>query len=167
MATVAQSYSSAGSVTKSANPTVPQAQVVALTDGEGNIVGPSAGAQASITLASAAQVAGNTGTVFSTAGMSSLAVDVNVTAFTGGTSPTVTFFIDRQGADTQWYRVWSSPAISAAGPFSGNIGPGQAGTATANQSWTSAVLTSTARFGWTITGTPTSVTFSASVVGRP
>lgn len=39
MATVVQSYSTSGSVTKSANPTVPQAQALALTDGEGNIAG--------------------------------------------------------------------------------------------------------------------------------
>lgn len=167
MATVVQSYSSAGSVTKSTNPAVPQAQVVALTDGEGNLVGSSAGALTFLTYLSAAQASANAGTSFPTTGVTSLAVDVNVTAFTGGTGPTVTFFVERLAADGAWYRVWTSPAISAVGPFSGNIGPGQSGTATATQSWVAAVLTGTARFGWVFANAPTSVTFSASVIGRP
>lgn len=165
MPTIGQSYSNVRAVTQGVtNPNTPPAQVMVLSDGEGNIVGPSSsnGSQTFITYLSAAQAAPNTGTSFSTVGVTALAVDLTVTAFTGGTSPSVTFFVDRLAADGLWYRMWTSTGITAAGSTSSNIGPGQAGTGNV-----AAVLTGTARFGWSFIGTPTSVTFSASVIGRP
>jgi hypothetical protein len=110
-----------------------------------------------ITYASAAQATANTGVSFSTAGMTGLAVDVTLTSFTGGSSPSVTFFVDRFGSDGVWYRVWTSSGLTGAGATSASIGPSMG---------TAAVLTGTARFGWSTAGSPTAVTFSASVIGR-
>jgi len=114
-----------------------------------------------LTYPSTAQAAANTGTSFSTSAVTSLAVDVNVTVFTGGASPSVTFFVDRFGADGVWYRTWTSTAISTASSTSVVIGPYPTATGVVT-----AALTSLARFGWSFAGAPTSVTFSASVVGR-
>jgi hypothetical protein len=164
MPNIVQSFSGVHAVTQGVtNPSTPPAQVVVISDGEGNIVTPeSAAPQIILTFLSTAQTAGNTGTSFSTSGISSLAIDATVTAFTGGTAPTIAFFIDRLGADGVWYRVWTEGSpLSSPGVVSENIGPGQSGT-----NGTSAVLTGTARFGWVFTGAPTSVTFSASVIGR-
>lgn len=108
-----------------------------------------------------AQAASNAGVSFSTATTASLAVDITLTSFTGGTTPTVTFFVDRLGSDGVWYRVWTSAALNSAGVTSIQIGPFPAATGIFT-----AVLTGTARFGWTSTGTPTAITFSASVIGR-
>jgi hypothetical protein len=93
--------------------------------------------------------------------IASLAVDITLTSFTGGTTPSVTFYVDRLGNDGAWYRLWTSAALTAAGPTSASIGPGQSGTNAAP-----GVLTGTCRFGWSSTGAPTSITFSASVSGR-
>lgn len=176
MATIVTGSAHPAAVQSATAPNLPAAQAVALTDGEGNVLRMvangdgtatlSGGVSTFLTYLSAAQAAANAGTSFSTAGVASLAVDATVTVFTGGTAPTVTFFIDRLAADNVWYRAWASAAVSAPGTASANIGPGQSGTAPAATSNITAVLTGTARFGWSYTGTPTSVTFSASVIGR-
>lgn len=130
-------------------------------DGTANLVAGSAGAATFLTYLSGAQAVSNTGTSFSTGSVSALAVDVTLTSFTGGTSPTVTFFVDRLGADGVWYRIWTSSALNSATAVSVQIGPFPSGTGIFT-----AVLTGTARFGWSSTGTPTAITFSASVIGR-
>lgn len=107
------------------------------------------------------EAASNTGVSFSTATVSSLAVDITLASFTGGTTPTVTFFVDRLGSDGVWYRIWTSSALNSAGVTSIQIGPFPSGTGIFT-----AVLTGTARFGWSSTGAPTAITFSASVIGR-
>lgn len=114
---------------------------------------------------SAAYTSANTGTAFSTSNITYLAVDMNVTALTGGTSPAVNFFLQRLGADGVWYLVSSLPAISTVSTVTFDVGPGFASTGLPNGTQ-HAVFTTQARFGWTFTGAPTSVTFSASVVGR-
>ncbi len=85
--------------------------------------------------------------------LTTLACDINCTAVAG--AGTVTFFVERQGADGNWYPIWSPAAISGAGVTSTSIGPGCA---------TAAVLTGTLRCRWTIGGT--SVTYSVSIVAR-
>ena len=85
--------------------------------------------------------------------LTTLAADVDCTAVAGGGTATV--FIEREGADGIWYPIWSPTAISGAGITSTSIGPGCA---------TAAVLTSTIRFRWVISGT--SVTYSVSIVAR-
>lgn len=118
-----------------------------------------------ISLPSAARTTPNTGTLFSTASVNYLAVDVTITAFTGGSAPTITFFVNRIGSDGVSYNVWTGAAKNSAGAFSVDLGPGFATAADPNGSQ-HAVFTAQATFGWTISGNPTSVTFSASVVGR-
>jgi hypothetical protein len=85
--------------------------------------------------------------------LTTLAVDINVTAVAG--SGTVAPFIERLGADGVWYAIWDPTAIAATGMTSTSIGPG----CTIPQ-----VVPSTIRFRWVITGT--SVTFSASIIAR-
>ncbi len=88
--------------------------------------------------------------------VSTLAVDVNVTAV-GGTSPTLALFLERQGADGIWYSIWAPAAVTAAGAVSTSVGPGCA---------TPASLTGMLRLRWQLGGTTPSFTFSASVVAR-
>lgn len=102
--------------------------------------------------------AGNSGTL-NTTNVNRIAVDVNLTALTGGTAPTVTFFLDRQGLDGTWYQVWSSGAKSAPAAVSTSVGDGCT---------VSEVIGAAVRLRWTFGGTvnPTSVTFSVSILGR-
>ena len=86
-----------------------------------------------------------------------LGVDINVTALTGGTSPTVTFKLSRVGADGVLYQVWQPTAISAAGVFSTTIGPGCV---------INADLGDLFQLDMVVTGAPTSVTFSASLKAK-
>jgi hypothetical protein len=83
--------------------------------------------------------------------------DFNVTAFTGGTAPTVTFKVSRVGADGILYQVWQPTAISAAGPLSQSIGPGYQ---------TAVDLGDTFQIDMVVTGAPTSITFSGSVKAK-
>ena len=103
---------------------------------------------------------------FSTAETDSLAFDVTVTGFTGGTSPTIQFFIDRQGADGLWYNVIQSQTFSAAGTNSADIGPSYNSSFSPPNGVQHAVLTHQARLRYTTAGAPTGVSFSASIVGR-
>lgn len=88
--------------------------------------------------------------------LTTLAVDVNVTAVSG-TTPTLDVFLERQGADGVWYQVWHPTQIIAVGQASTSVGPGAA---------TPAVLTSKLRLRWAIGGTTPSFTFSASIWAR-
>lgn len=130
-------------------------------DGTASIIAGNPGATTFLTYLSGAQATANSGTSFSTAAVESLAVDITLTSFTGGTSPSITFFVDRLGSDNVWYRIWTSAALTSAGATSVQIGPFPSGTGIYT-----AVLTGTARFGWSTAGSPTAVTFSASVIGR-
>ncbi len=102
--------------------------------------------------------------------VSMVAFDLNVTALTGGTSPTVTFFVERQGADSNWYQVLSTSGITGALTVSVDISPGLTGTYSAppGSAQQHAVLSKAARVRWLFGGTvaPTSVAFTASFVGR-
>lgn len=149
-----------------------QIQVVALADVNGNLIQTSSagtgvsslsspGALTQLTYISAARTTSNAGDSFDSTLLNELAVDATVTTFTGGASPTITFFVDRFGADAVWYRLWTSSAISSPGAVSINIGPFPTGTGTS-----AGVMTQLTRFGWTFANSPTSITFSASVVGR-
>lgn len=102
--------------------------------------------------------AGNSGALAAT-NVARLAVDLTVVSFTGGTAPTITFLVERQGADGKWYQLWTSGAQSTPGATSTSIGDGCTVTH---------VPTGSVRLRWTFGGTvaPTSVTFSASIIGR-
>lgn len=167
MATLKDARTEQAAVVVPTDTTKPSVLAVAMTDGEGNIASSGVGTTA-YALASAAQAITNTGTSFTTTGFQSISLDINLTAFTGGTAPTITFFLERQGNDGVWYRVWQSASQNAAAKLPVTIGastPTVAAGANVAQGVT-AGLTATARFGWSTTGTPDSVTFSASIVGR-
>lgn len=173
MATVQTGYVAGSQValTKGVtNTATPPALAVALTDGEGNLLG-SGGDEPStfLTYVSAAQAVSNAGQSFTTSTVQSLAVDITLTSFTGGTAPAVTYFVDRFGADGVWYRTWTSAALAAAAAVSVAVGAVSAVAATATLEpvqGVPATLTNLARFGWSSTGAPTAITFSASVIGR-
>lgn len=87
-----------------------------------------------------------------------LAVDISVTAITGGVLPTVAFRLSRLGADGILYPIFTTTAISVAGilpPIS--LGPG---------STNSNMFGDNIQLDMITTGGPTSVTFSASIKGK-
>lgn len=98
------------------------------------------------------------------------ALDITLTSFTGGTSPSATFTLQRQGADGVWYVVWTSGATTTATTWSIDLSPSIALGTTGNQNAPAAsvhnVFTDTARFVYAFTGSPTSVNFSASLIAR-
>ena len=85
-----------------------------------------------------------------------LAVDVAVSAVSG-TSPSIALFLERQGADGNWYAIWAPTALTAVGTASTSVGPGLA---------TPEVLTNTLRLRWEVTGTSPNFTVSASIWAR-
>jgi hypothetical protein len=113
---------------------------------------------------SSAETAATGAPEFDTTLIQSVALDITVSALTGGTAPTITFFLERLGLDGKWYPIFSPTAVSAPGTISADIGAFSLAVATA----THAVFTKKARLRWAFGGTanPTSVTFSASIVGR-
>jgi hypothetical protein len=167
MATVKHARIEQAALVVPTDDTKPPAVLVALSDGEGNL-GAGGAAQTLQVIASAAQAPSSSGVTLVTTGVEALSIDINVTAFTGGTAPTITFVGERVGTDGVWYRVWQSAAVNAAGTVKATIGhnvPTVAAGVNVAQGVT-AGLTTGFRLGWSSTGSPTSVTFSASVVGR-
>ena len=85
-----------------------------------------------------------------------LAFDFNVTAVSG-TTPSMTVYIDRKGADGTYYPIYTSAAITATGVTSVSVGPGLPN---------NAAIGNTIRMRWAITGTTPSFTFSASILAK-
>lgn len=83
-----------------------------------------------------------------------IAVDVNLTSVRGA-SPSIAFFVDRQGEDQIGYPVYSPTALTAAGTVSQGIGDG---------AQTNAPLGPYTRLRWTIgsTAVATTVTTGAT-----
>lgn len=106
--------------------------------------------------ASTAYTASGTSGALTVGPLTTLAVDVNVSAV-AGTSPTLDFYLERQGADGEWYQVWHPTQVTAAGVVTTSVGPGCT---------TGAVVLSTMRLRWVIAGTTPSFTWSASIVAR-
>lgn len=115
---------------------------------------------------------------FSTMYITSAAYDATVTAFTGGTSPTITFLFDRQGADGNWYPILPPSGggvvtLSGTG-LTASVDIGLLAQSISGGGVSSVygaahnVFTPTSRVRWSIGGSPaaTSVTFSLSVIGR-
>ena len=91
---------------------------------------------------------------FNTNAITTLAVDATSSTIVG--SGAITLYVERLGADGNWYVMnGSGTAISTATQTSLNIGPGCT---------TTAVLTAQARLRWVLTGTSIEVSFS--VEGR-
>lgn len=107
----------------------------------------------------------------STDGITYGALDITLTAFTGGSAPTIQYYLERQGADGAWYQLLTTGALnSAPQTISIDISPGLSNQVQAPLTSTSqhAVFSHTARLRWVLAGSvaPTSVTFSASLIGR-
>ncbi len=156
-------------------------QVAALGDVNGNVLrtvdagasdGTSflGGAVTLIALPSAAYTGADSPKTCATAGITYGALDLTVTSFTGGSSPTITFWLEREGADTVWYQILTTGAINAATTISVDISPGLNGSYAGPPSSTvqHAVFTASTRLRWALGGSvaPTAVTFSASFIGR-
>lgn len=109
--------------------------------------------------------------VFDTTNWTYAAWDMTLSSFTGGTNPTINFFLERQGADTNWYQIGTTGALnSAPQTISVDISPALNGsiagplTSTVQHN----VFTQTARLRWVFGGgaNATSIAFSASIIGR-
>ena len=122
-----------------------------------NVIGKLLRASATIVnLGAAAQTTnGNSGTLGVDA-YSELAVDINISAVSG-TSPTLNLYIDRLGADGNWYTIWSSAQQTGMGQVSASIGAGLA---------TNQAFGNSARLRWVLGGTTPSFTFSASIIAK-
>ncbi len=127
------------------------------------------GAPSLVAMAQAAYDTTTSPKVFTTTGASMLALDLNVVSFQGGTTPTITFFLERQTANGDWSQIWTSGALNAATNWGVDIGPGFGTFSAPSNLAQHAVLTNSARIRWAFGGgaNPTTVTFSLSVVGRP
>lgn len=125
-------------------------------DDKGRIYVTDLEARTLFTLASAARTVNGSSPNFLTGDLSRVAIDVNVTAV-GGVGPNLRFFLDRLGADGNYYPIWSPAALTAVGTLSTTVGQGMA---------VAQSLAAECRLRWEITGTTPSFTFSASVVGK-
>lgn len=121
-------------------------------------------------LLGAATASGDSGAL-DTTWVEALAVDINITAITGGVTPNITFTLDRLGADGIWYSPVTTGIIAATGKASIDLASAL-GIAIVAAPLTSGaqhmVLGNTTRLSWVFGGgtPPTSVTFSASIIGR-
>ena len=86
-----------------------------------------------------------------------LAVDLNLTSLTGGTSPTVNVVTKRKGADGIYYTIDTPTALTAAGAISRSIGVGAA-----QNVWPGEVI----QVSVVVTGAPTGAAWTLSVQGR-
>lgn len=107
---------------------------------------------------------------FDTSEITYAALDITLTSFTGGTTPSATFTLARQGADGVFYTVWTSTPQTGAITYSIDLSPSVTYQTTGNPNAPDAavhcVFTALARFTYAFAGSPTSVRFSASLVGR-
>lgn len=111
----------------------------------------------------AATATGNTAALDSSATRCA-ALDVNVKTFTGGTTPSIQFFVDRLGGDGIWYPAANTAALTAAGPVSIEISPAVADGTDAQHM----VFADQVRVRWVFAGAvaATSIDFSGSLYGR-
>lgn len=115
-----------------------------------------------------AKSATGNGATIANVGNKGLALLVNLGAFVGGTTPSITFKL--QGSPdggTNWYDIpgATTAALTATGLFGITVYPGITATAGTTTSGTTAtvsqVLPRTWRVVWTITGAPTSITITS------
>lgn len=88
-----------------------------------------------------------------------LRLDYNVSAFTGGTAPTITFAVYGMTPANEWVLLYTTAALAAPGAGSRQIGPGLE---------TSLVVPQMVRVDATLGGSvaPTSVAYSLSLTGK-
>ena len=155
------------------NPLTPPSDAVALTDGEGNIIGTGAAPLTAVTPGSqvafpvyteSAVVNGARLTSGNIAGGSvpnnaaALLVSVSVSVFTGGTN--LVYSLQVQDANGNWVTVGSTATITATGVYGFSVGAGMGNgnvLPSGNGNW---------RVSWVATGTFTAVTSQIGVTGR-
>lgn len=114
-----------------------------------------------LNLASASQALPYTGADLPVSSLKELAIGINLTAMTGGTAPTVTFFITSKGLDGIYYTIYTGGANPGAAslPLSLGMGANSPGGVAFGS-----VIRLNAVGGGTIA--PTAATFSASIIGK-
>jgi hypothetical protein len=120
-------------------------------------------AQAATTLYTEATTArttsSNTATQTWPANTSTAWVTVNLTALSGGTSPTVTVRLQQMDGNGIWHTLSATSALNAVGvaDFSVGVGMNNGDMILAGGSY---------RFAWDVTGTPTTCSFQIGMSGR-
>lgn len=109
-----------------------------------------------------------TGTPVDTAYAKKVRIDIHIEAFTGGTTPSITFLLESLGLDGRWYTAWTSGAVTATGDIPVDVGEFSGTYAAGAVTMAHAALGSQSRLRWTFGGgvAPTAVVFSASVYPR-
>jgi hypothetical protein len=105
---------------------------------------------------------------FLTGGVTYMALDIALNSFTGGASPSINFFYDRQDANGLWFNIWTSGNVGTPTNYSIDLGAGFGSYSYPTNLYQHAVFTHRGRFRWTLGGgtPPTSANFSASAIGR-
>lgn len=113
--------------------------------------------------AAAATDTGDSG-AFDTSRVGKACLDVNVATITGGTTPSIQFFVDRQGGDGLWYPVAQTAVLTATGQVSIEICDSVADGSDAQHM----IFADVARVRWVFAGAvkATSIAFSGSLYGR-
>lgn len=149
--------------------------VIALADPTGKLIN---GAAQLCQLPSAAYGSVPASCTFSTQYISGCAMDMIISSFSGGSSPTITVFFERQGADGIWYPILPTSGSSILRYTSAQL-PGTVSVdfgliaeslpatgANPFYGTTHNVFTPISRVRWVNAGTPDSITLSLSVYGR-
>lgn len=86
-------------------------------------------------------------------------VTVNLTALSGGTSPTVVVSLQQIDGNGNWYTIASSSSLNAVGAAQFSVGTGMTNGAMLRAG-------GQYRFSWTVTGTPVTCSFQIGMAGR-
>lgn len=86
-------------------------------------------------------------------------VGVNLTALSGGTTPTVTVSLQQKDGNDVWHTLASTAALNAVGTAHFSVGAGMANAAMLRAG-------GQYRFSWAVTGTPTTCSFQIAMAGR-
>jgi hypothetical protein len=86
-------------------------------------------------------------------------VGVNLTALSGGTTPTLTVSLQQQDGNGNWQTLASTSALNATGLAQFSVGAGMTNGAML-------LAGGSYRFSWVVTGTPTTCSFQIAMSGR-
>lgn len=86
-------------------------------------------------------------------------VAVNLTALSGGSSPTVTVNLQQLDGNNVWHTLASTSALNAVGTANFSVGAGM-------DNGDMLLAGGSYRFSWTVTGTPTTCSFQIAMSGR-
>lgn len=102
---------------------------------------------------------GNTATQDWLANATQCWVGVNLTALSGGTTPTVTVSLQQRDNNLVWHTLASTSALNAVGTAQFSVGVGMTNGAML-------MAGGQYRFAWTVTGTPAACSFQIAMSGR-